>query len=48
MEYYVTKQRDIIDSQRFYDVMKTHRAKLRVNMSNKDVLIMYYALFSFV
>ena len=30
---------DIIDSQRCYKVMKTHRTKLRVEMNNKNGVI---------
>ena len=37
---YNSKQRDIINSRICYNVMKTHRTKLRVEMNNKDGLIM--------
>ena len=36
MKNYNSKQRDIINSRRCYNVMKTHRTKLRVEMNNKD------------
>ena len=42
---YINKHRDIIDSRRCYNVMKTHRTKLRVDMNNKDKIIMHYADF---
>ena len=41
MKNYNSKQRDIINSQTCYNVTKTHRTKLRVEMNNKDGLIMY-------
>ena len=36
-----SKQRNRIDLQRRSDVIKTHRAKLRVDMNNKDDLIVH-------
>ena len=39
MKHCSSKQMDIIDWQRCYNVMKTHRAKLRVDLNNKDGLI---------
>ena len=41
MKHYKSKQRDIITSRRCYNVMKTHRTKLRVDMNNKDGFIMH-------
>ena len=40
MKNYIIKQRNIIDSQRCSNVMITHRAKLRVDIYDKDSLIM--------
>ena len=45
MKNNISKQGDRIDSQRCSNVMKTHRAKLRVDMNKKDSLIMHYAGF---
>ena len=49
MKIYISKQRDTIDLQRFSNVIKTHKAKLGVDMNNKDGLIMHLTVFfSFV
>ena len=45
MKNYIGKQRDTIDSQRCYNVMKTHRIKLGVEMNNKYDLIMQKIIF---
>ena len=45
MKNYIIKQKDIIDSQRRYNVMKILGTKLRVKMNNKDGF--NYALGSF-
>ena len=41
MKNYISQQRNIIDSQGCYCLMKTYRANLRVEMNNKDNLIMH-------
>ena len=38
---YISKPRDIINSQRYYNVRKTHKINVRVDMNNKDGLIMH-------
>ena len=41
MKNYISKQRDKIDLQLCNDLMKPHRANLRVEMKNKDSLILH-------
>ena len=45
MKKYISIQRNILDSNCFHDLVKTHRAPVKVEMNAKDGQHMYSILF---